>query len=479
MKIKISDLTEKIKFEYKIGIIYAIIGFLWIFFSDTIVNFLVTDRKLLVEISIFKGSFYVVITSLLLILMLKRHMKKLRESELLVRQRTDEIEAQNEEYKQLNEELHFAKEKAETSDNLKSAFLQNMSHEIRTPLNAIVGFSQFLVKPNLTSDKLDKYSKLILASSDKLVEIITDVIEISQIHAKMAKVKNSEFDIFDILDNIAFVYGKKSEEKKIDFKLSINIPLSKKRIISDQEKLIRIVTHLVDNAVKFTINGGVEILCESVNNHIQISVIDSGIGISPEMQNTVFEPFRQVETGICRDYGGNGLGLSIVKAYAELMNGTILLSSEPNIGTRVVVTIPMINSKNEIEESLLKEPIDSIYTILIAEDEYSNYLFLAEILEEFNLKILYAADGKQAVDYCFSNPEIGLVFMDIKMPVMDGITATKHIKELRPELPVIAQTAYALENEINLFKSIFDDYITKPIVEKELKHKLAKYLDLK
>jgi len=194
------------------------------------------------------------------------------------------------------------------------------------------------------------------------------------------------------------------------------------------------------------------------------------------MQKIIFEPFRQVETGICRNYGGNGLGLSLAKAYTELLNGSISLKSEINKGTTFYISIPTNKVSLQIPEILTDDKKYKVNTILIVEDEYSNYQYLLALLEETELEILYAENGKKAVDICRANAKIDLILMDIKMPIMDGHTSAKLIKGFRSDIPIIAQTAYALESERETFIGIFDDYITKPISEELLNQKLFKYI---
>jgi signal transduction histidine kinase/CheY-like chemotaxis protein len=478
MRNPIRNTLKKIKFEYRIGVTYLLIGFLWIFLSDAFFNSIIPDKQVLTYVQSMKGSFYVIVTSLLLVYLLKRHMEKLRASDFLVKQRSEEIVAQNDEYRKLNEELHQAKEKAEESNRLKSAFLQNMSHEVRTPLNSIVGFSQFMSKPNLKPEKLEKYSRIIQASSEKLIEIVTDVIEISQIQAKLVKLELNNIDIIELIKNIVRKFEIKAKEKKNDLLLKIDIPDDKYFILTDQEKLSSILYHVIDNAVKFTNEGRIEVKLKIVENDIQIHISDTGIGISEEMQEKVFEPFWQVETDICRSFGGNGLGLPIVHAYTELLGASVSLKSELNKGTLVSFLIPKKQVQNQIGTQEIERQSIAVHTILIVEDEFYNYQYLAEVLEECKLKTLYASNGKEAIDICHSNPEIGLILMDIKMPVMDGYTATKHIKEFNPDIIVIAQTAYSLESEIWNFEDVFEEFLTKPIDGDLLKKKLCKYLGI-
>jgi PAS domain S-box-containing protein len=375
--------------------------------------------------------------------------------------------------KETEEELIKAKVKAEESDNLKSTFLQNMSHEVRTPLNAIVGFSNLITKPDLEPKKLNQFAGLISESSHKLIEIITNVIEISKIQAKQIEVKILEFDIVNVLKTSVQPYIEKANKKGID--LVLTIPFKEYIINSDNIKTACIINHLLNNALTFTKNGFIRVNCEVQNGTLLISITDTGIGIEEKYHQLIFEPFRQVETGVVRDYGGNGLGLSIVKAYVDLMHGSISLKSELNKGTTISILLPM---NNKVCTPVFVEPEKqhhTINTILIAEDEYSNYIYLYELLEEYNVEILYAEDGEQAFYICKNTPTIDLVLMDIKMPVMNGHEAAKKIKEINPKIPIIAQTAFALDAEIKMFKEIFDDYITKPIIQNDLKRILSLY----
>jgi len=232
-----------------------------------------------------------------------------------------------------NTELIAAKEKAEESNRLKSSFLQNMSHEVRTPLNAIQGFSQLIAKLNQSPEKLKKFAEIITESSEKLIGIVTDVIEISQIHTNQANVKLSTNNCkLFINEKIKAHFSIKAKEKNILLEFAENCPCTNNKVCTDFEKLNRIITHLIDNAIKFTIKGSVKISCCLKENQLQVTITDTGIGISEEMQKVIFEPFRQVENGITRNFGGNGLGLALVKSYVELLKGKIVL--QPKFTTK-------------------------------------------------------------------------------------------------------------------------------------------------
>jgi len=380
--------------------------------------------------------------------------------------------------KQVEQELIAARVKAEESDRLKSTFLNNMSHEVRTPLNAIVGFSQLIAMTDFSNDKLQRFADLITESSNKLIGIITDIIDISQIYTKQAQPKFIEFDIVQVIKKIMDSFTDKADEKNLLFVQYINIPTNKLLIFSDSEKLSRIIIHLVDNAIKFTSQGSVSVDCRVIDQQLQISVSDTGIGIAQDMLNVIYEPFRQVETGICRSFGGNGLGLPIVKAYTEMLGGSLILKSILDKGTTVTLTFPVTKLEVSGNKNITEIAKSSVKTILIAEDEYINYLYLAALFNNTRIEILYAADGKQALNLCQNNKAIDLVLMDIKMPIMDGHTAAKLIKEFRPDLHIIAQTAYALDSEKEEFMAVFDDYLIKPISKEDIKLLLLKYADI-
>ncbi|HEX2921834.1 MAG TPA: PAS domain-containing sensor histidine kinase [Bacteroidales bacterium] len=238
-------------------------------------------------------------------------------------------------------ELIRAKERAEESDRLKSAFLQNMSHEVRTPLNTIVGFSQLISESSFSTPELRFYSDIIASSNERLIDIISDVIDISQIRTNQVKTAISQTDLQMIASKIAGAFKGTAVKRNLDFLFTSKIDKTSTIALTDSRKVERIFHHLVDNALKFTNNGYVRITTSIENNSFSFEVIDSGIGIPLKMQEKVFEPFRQVETDLSRTYGGNGLGLSIVKAYTELLHGTIYLDSKPGKGTTVRVLIPM------------------------------------------------------------------------------------------------------------------------------------------
>jgi len=461
-------LVSKIKFEYRITILYFIIGISWILFSDRFVESLALDYKIIAQISITKGFFYVLVTSLLLFFLVRKHLKRISTADNIIKQRNDELERQN-------KELKILKEAAEESSRLKTSFLQNISHEIRTPLNGIIGFSNIITRPNQDPEKLKLYSNMITSSSHRLLEIITDVIEIAQLSTNQMEVHYSKIGMMNLIDSLIEEFSSRAMEKGLSFEIINKVP-KQFQIVTDVEKFKRILYHLIDNALKFTHNGRVEVYCELIENNIQFSVSDTGIGISAEMQSTIFEPFRQVELDIHRSYGGNGLGLSLIKAYTQLLNGTIELKSEINIGSTFTIKIPTSNEKLVQNKEIIKPSQHTIKTILIAEDEYVNFQYLNEILSDSGYDIIYANNGQEAVEICQNNSSVDFILMDIKMPIMDGYTAAKQIKSISPNLPIIAQTAYAMGTEKERFSGVFDGYLSKPIIQKDLIISIERFL---
>jgi len=244
--------------------------------------------------------------------------------------------------------------------------------------------------------------------------------------------------------------------------------------------LRKITSHLIDNAIKFTDKGSVDVICEIQHDNFVLTVSDSGIGISEEMQLIIFEPFYQLDSRLYTDHGGNGLGLAIVRAYTDLLGGHISLKSEKGKGTLISVSIPLNKNIKEIQKSSGEVPVENIRTgntILVAEDEYGNYRYLYEVLLADKLNVVHANNGQEAIDMCKKSEDISLVLMDIKMPVMNGITAARLIKEFRPDLPIIAQTAYAGESVKLSNIDVFDDLIAKPINRNELKRKMKRYIN--
>ena len=386
------------------------------------------------------------------------------------------------ERKRLTMELIEAKEKAEESDRLKIAFLHNISHEIRTPMNAIVGFSEFINDPDLLPEKRKEFTDRIVQSSNQLLSIISDIVNIATIESGQEKVYENEMDLNSMLKLIFEQFLLKAEKQNVCLNLKLFLPDNEDRIISDEIKLVEILSNLVGNALKFTKQGYINFGYTVKNEELEFAVEDTGIGIPPEMHDEIFIRFRQVENNIAPLFGGSGLGLSISKAYVELLGGKMWLVSELDKGSTFYFTIPFKKAKqNTLVEKQsnkgIRNEIKEPKTLLVAEDEDSNFMLVEEQLSGLNINIIRAMDGKEAVEICKAK-HIDIVLMDIKMPILDGYEATKQIRVFLPDMPIIAQTAYT--TDVDKHKALAygcTDFISKPINQQLLISKIEEQLN--
>ncbi len=383
------------------------------------------------------------------------------------------------ERKKFEQELIKAKERASESDKLKSAFLANMSHEIRTPMNGILGFANLLTQKNLPEGKLEFYSKIIIDNGNQLLNIVDDILDISMIESNTIKLKQQHVNINNLIDELYTIYKLQNTNSNIELSIVKSIKDEESIIITDQGRLNQVLSNLINNALKFTKEGSVHFGYHVINNKLQFFVKDTGIGISKDLQQKVFERFRQANLDYSREYGGNGLGLSLSKRLVELLGGKIWIESEENKGSTFYFTIPInspLENKSEDKKNTIPNKEIKPLTVLVVEDEEVNFQFIKEILSVNNPNVIWAKNGKQAIEKCKNNPEIDIVLMDIRMPVMNGYESTKEIKKIRPELPVIAQTAYAMSDDLNKVKAAgCDDYISKPINIDNLLQLINKY----
>ena len=386
--------------------------------------------------------------------------------------------------------LEEAKRKAEEADRLKTSFLANMSHEIRTPMNAIIGFTELLLNERHTMADRSEYLKLIRRSSNDLLNIIEDIIDIAKLESKQLKIKYKACKINTICEDLRILYtetlrryGNQEEVKLI---LSVYNNNKDLEILTDGERLKQVLSNLLNNSVKFTNRGYIEFGYKKIDtSSILFFVRDSGTGIPETMKERIFDRFFQLEKHASLNLGGAGLGLAICKNIISLLGGEIWVESIEDKGTEFYFRIPLKEAPKHPtidtagRSGLLKDnqPDLSGRNILIAEDDDINYMFLKEILLRTGAEIMRARNGLDAINMAESTEKLDIILMDIKMPHVDGIEATKYITSVRPDIPIIAQTAFALEGDK---KRCLDAgccaYITKPVDKHKLFVLLERYL---
>ncbi len=387
-----------------------------------------------------------------------------------VKERTKELETKN-------TELTIAKEKAEASDRLKSSFINNISHEIRTPLNGILGFGQILTDPDLPANEKEEYLKMMSNSSARLINTISNFMDISLLNSGNQNVFKKEVKVNKLIKEVFQRFSEASEYKNLEYQLLVPDDNPEQTLYTDSEMLSKILGHLIDNAIKFTRQGGIQVGYSTRNDQIEFYVKDSGTGISAENSAFIFNTFWQENASTTRGYEGSGLGLPIAKGFIDLLGGKIWHQSENGSGSTFFISLPRPKA-NPVPEKKGKAVTPGIdrQTILIAEDDDINFFYISTILKHSLIEIIRAENGYEAVEHCKTNPEIEIVLMDLKMPDMDGFEATQQIKSDRPDLPVIAITAYSgTEDKEKAIESGCDDFITKPLKRDYLIKKMENY----
>ncbi len=412
------------------------------------------------------------------------------------RNRQYDVRRYIQEVRRAENKLRIAKEKAEAANIAKTEFLANMSHEIRTPMNAIMGLSQILGMSSPLSDKQREYIKTLQMSTDSLLRLINDLLDISKIEARTVELEKIPFNLAQLLEGISQVSSVQAKEKDIEFITRINID-PQSIFIGDPTRLRQILMNLCSNAVKFTHKGKVFLIVDEEsgkkNNIKKISfkVIDTGIGISADKLETIFEKFVQADNSINRKYGGTGLGLAITKTLIGIMGGQIEVQSSVGEGSTFKLLLPLqasqtllpANDSKLIDPALSDLKNESLGHILLVEDYAPNVLVAGTFLEEFGYTYDVASDGMQALDK-LQDAQYAAVLMDVQMPNMNGFEATKFIRELEAQdenarLTIIGMTAHALTGDRERCLEVgMDDYICKPFNAEELRSKLKSYLKL-
>jgi CheY-like chemotaxis protein/nitrogen-specific signal transduction histidine kinase len=385
-----------------------------------------------------------------------------KKSELLIKEKNLELTL-------TNTDLIKAKEKAEESDRLKSAFLTNMSHEIRTPMNGIIGFTELLKEPHLSVEEQQDFIQTIQISGARKLNTINSIVDMSKIESGLISVDIKETNLNEKIEFTYKFFKPEVEKKGLQFFFKNRLTGKEAIIKTDNEKVYGILTNLVRNAIKFTNEGSIEFGYEKKGEYLEFFVKDTGIGIPQKQRQIIFERFRQGSESNDRGYEGSGLGLSISKSYVEMLGGRIWVESEEGKGSTFYFTIPY-NSVTEdsrtIEDVVFAENKVQIKKLkmLIVEDDEISYSLLSRIVQKISKEILHAITGVQAVESCRNNPDLDLVLMDIRMPMMNGLEATQQIRQFNKDVIIIAQTAYGFSGDCEkAMEAGCNDYISKPI----------------
>lgn len=363
--------------------------------------------------------------------------------------------------------LRLAKEKAEESDKLKTSFLNNMSHEIRTPLNGIVGFSELICEDDSTLEERRAFAKYISQNSADLLDIIQNIVLLSKIETENQINKPSRVDCHELCEGLAADYEKRFAEKGLNLHWDCLLNEDERFVYLDKDKTHEIIKQLLDNALKFTEKGEVILQARKLDKKLHLTVRDTGIGIPLKQQHLVFDRFRKIESHDQKLYRGNGVGLCIAKAYTKLLDGTIHLESDEIKGSTFTLILPFAEAAVLGDVQIVRHTnLRKTFNILVVEDEEDNVVLLRLFFKNAGVNIQLANNGIEAVEMCRTHPEIDLVLMDLRIPQKDGFQATIEIKKIRPDVIVIAQSAYAFESDKARAKEAgCDDFIVKPITK--------------
>lgn len=376
--------------------------------------------------------------------------------------------------------LKIAKEKAEMSDRLKTDFLNNISHEVRTPLNGILGFAEIMSANNLSDEEKKESVSMLLESSNRLLNTINNYMDISLVSSGNLTISRKLFKPVTILKKIYDDYYPICFNRKLGLFTDFPEDMKELTINSDQEIFKKILSHFMDNAVKFTESGSIHLGFRQKNESLEFFVKDTGRGISEDSFDIIFERFVKANGSAYKVSEGSGLGLSIAKGMAGAINAGISLISEPGKGSTFFLTMPhegvprttAIIAGNDDRNVNMSSPI------LVAEDDPTNFYYLNALLKKITgVKIIHAVNGREAIELFRANPNIKLILMDMKMPEIDGFEATRQIKLINADVHIIAVTAYAMSgDEDKILSSGCDGYLSKPISQKSLSDKIAEFI---
>jgi PAS domain S-box-containing protein len=388
--------------------------------------------------------------------------------------------------KQVHEELIKANIEAEASNRLKSSFLANISHEIRTPLNSVVGFSNLLLSDGITKETREEYIEHINHNSEKLLQIIGDIIDLSRLESSQIEITYEETSLSSIVNEIIEDARQviRRNEKSIILNVKNHFQDNGDLIFTDRIWLKRVLNHLMDNAVKFTLDGSIEFSYMRENDNVVFKIKDTGIGINKENLGRIFEQFRQEVDGHHRPFEGLGIGLTLAKEVVERMGGKIFVQSEKGIGSEFSFSIPYRpagSTKTKVpvyDIEQVKKPIDwSSKKCLLVDDNKDVLIYLNRILLDTGVAILTARSGFEAIELVKSTPDIDVVLLDMQMPEMNGIEATREIRKIRKNLPIIAQTAFIFEDDKDIIlEAGCDACLIKPIRKEHLLTVLSSFV---
>ncbi len=393
------------------------------------------------------------------------------------------LKTEIEKRKKVEAKLRVAKKQAEKISENKSQLLVNMSHEIRTPVNSILGFADLIANPNLSKTDKDRYVKYVSNSSQNLLFLINEILDHSRIESGEFKLNKAPCRLSDMMVELKESFDRiKVQQEKEDLEIILDLPSEQMIIETDPQRVKQVMINLLSNAVKYTDEGYVKIGYKLEGKYIKLFIIDSGIGISEDEIGKVFQRFKRVETQNSLKAQGTGLGLSIASRVVELLGGKIGVTSKIDVGSEFYFTLPytpLVDENKEPsseKEIFVEDPDWSNHSIVIAEDEEMNFMFLQEALRTTKIEIIWAKNGHEAVAKSLEL-EPDLILMDIKMPDINGFEAVSLIKKQKPHLIIIIQTAFAkTDDELTQREKNYDDMITKPINRNDLFKTMSKYL---
>jgi len=413
--------------------------------------------------------------------------------EQTVQERTTELQETIAQMEIEVETRQRAEKDAITANQTKSQFLANMSHEIRTPLNAVIGFSELLQK-ELTQQKHKNYVKTIVSSGKTLLVLINDILDLSKIEAGKMDLQYSNVSLRSVFQEMSQTFSPRVNEKGLSYHVEIDSDLPETMIL-DEVRIRQILLNLIGNAVKFTKQGSIFVFVKKVLNkddasklNLIIGVKDTGVGIPKDQLKVIFESFRQQDGQKLSEYGGTGLGLAITKRLIEMMNGTIIVESQINKGSVFQFELPDVAVASLTKDTYMPDPeeedddVEQVKfdpaKILVVDDVMNNLILMESFLEDFNFQVFTANNGIEAIKNAQANqPDV--IFMDIKMPEMDGYEATRILKADKKtrKIPIIILSASAMKGIAkNLDKIEYEDYLTKPVSQKEVIESLKKYI---